>query len=163
MQKQSLFSNAAPFTKQCQQVLTAASEEASALHHRTMSTEHVLLALLQANTSAAAQMLLAHGVTLDAARQAVMALNTDVAPDPQVLAFSPDAQRALQAAMWEAQQRQHRSVDTLHLLCGLLHDDTTGAAQVLQHLGVSPQDVRADVEQWLNRQDAEDAKNNKHD
>jgi ATP-dependent Clp protease ATP-binding subunit ClpC len=153
------FSNAAPFTQNSQQVLNAASEEASALHHRTIGTEHVLLAVMHVATSEAAQVLFAHGVTLNAARQVVMALNTDVAPEPQVLAFAPDAQRALQAAMQEAQQRQHRSVNTLHLLCGLLHEHATGAARVLQHLGVPPEQVRADVEQRLSCQDAEDAKN----
>lgn len=151
MQKQSLFSNAAPFTQQCQQVLTAASEEASALHHHEITTEHLLLAVVQATTSEAAQVLFAHGVTLNAARHAVIALNTDVAPEPQVLAFAPDAQRAMQAAMGEAQQRHHQTVDTSHLLWGLLLNDTTGAARVLQHLDVSPDQVRADVEQRLNR------------
>lgn len=152
-------SNDVPLNDVCQRILVIAHQEASGFYHRAITTEHLLLALVQANMSDAAQVLLAHGVTLDEARQAIVALSTNVAPEPQVLAFGPDAQRALQAAIEEAQQRGHQTVDTLHLLCGLLHNDATGAARVLQHLGVLLQQVRADVEQRLSRQDAEDAKN----
>ncbi len=119
--------------------------------------------MLYEDTTEAAQILVTHGITLDEARQTVRMLSTHTAPDPQVLTFGPDAQRALQIAMQEAQRRGHRAVDTLHLLCGLLHDDTTGAARVLQHVGVPVQRVQADVEQLLNRQNAETAKNNERD
>jgi ATP-dependent Clp protease ATP-binding subunit ClpC len=152
-------SNAASFTTHYQQVLAFASEEASALGHSAISTEHLLLALLHQHTSRTAQVLAAYGVTLDEARQAVATLSGKAAAEPQVLAFHPDAQRALQLAMNEAHQRNHPIVGTEHLLLGLLHDDANGAVRVLQHLHVSLERVRAEVTQILNRQDAEDAKN----
>jgi ATP-dependent Clp protease ATP-binding subunit ClpC len=134
-------------------MLALASEEASRLGHSAISTEHLLLALLHDDISEAAQVLNELGVALDETRRTVATLSGKTAAEPQVLAFHPDAQRAIQFAMNEAHQRNHPVVGTEHLLLGLIHDDANGAVRVLQHLHMSPEQVRAEVTQLLNQYD----------
>jgi ATP-dependent Clp protease ATP-binding subunit ClpC len=147
---------AVPFTAHCQQLFVFASDAAAQLHHAQIGTEHLLLGLLHEDRIA--ELL---GLRLDDAQQAVQALfakSTQAAP--AVLTTAPDAQHAIQAALAAAQQRHHPAVDTLHLLWGVLADDTNGAARVLTHAGISIERVRAAVEEILNRQDAKNAKYN---
>ena len=61
------------FTERARQVIVLAQEEARALHHNYIGTEHLLLGLLREEDGVAAQALGVLGVTLEAARAQVRA------------------------------------------------------------------------------------------
>jgi len=75
-----------PFTPQAKKVLELASEEARALGHPYIGTEHILLGLLRENESVAAQVLINLGLKLEDVRAEILDLLG--ATDPSSLAAS---------------------------------------------------------------------------
>jgi ATP-dependent Clp protease ATP-binding subunit ClpC len=63
---------ATPFTPQVKQVLAIAAEEAKALNHTYVGTEHILLALLRERDNVAGRVLESMGVNKEVARQHVL-------------------------------------------------------------------------------------------
>jgi ATP-dependent Clp protease ATP-binding subunit ClpA len=63
-----------PFTEQTKQALMFAAEEANALHHSYIGTEHLLLGILREERSIAATVLIESGLTLARARQGIVNL-----------------------------------------------------------------------------------------
>ena len=57
-----------PYTSRAKKVLEEAVGEARDLRHSSVGTEHLLLGLLRERKSMAAQALVSHGITLEAAR-----------------------------------------------------------------------------------------------
>src|SRR5439155_932686 len=76
-----------PFTDASKWVLQFAADEADALRHKHIGTEHLLLGLLREDHSAAAAALAAHGVRLNEVRHKVEKL-----PEPPKLSLEPDIQ-----------------------------------------------------------------------
>jgi ATP-dependent Clp protease ATP-binding subunit ClpC len=72
-----------PFTEASKRVLQFAADEADALRHTYIGTEHLLLGLLGEEHSAAAAALAAHGVRLSDVRQAVEKLPGRLEAAPQ--------------------------------------------------------------------------------
>lgn len=71
-----------PFTSRTQAALRLADDEARALHHSYVGTEHLLLGLLREERGIGAQLLVDAGVTLDAARAETLRLLGGPAPSP---------------------------------------------------------------------------------
>ena len=67
-------------TPRCHRAIDLAYEEARALSNDYCGTEHLLLGLLRERQGMAAQVLEAHGVTLEAARQAAIAIQNKESP-----------------------------------------------------------------------------------
>jgi ATP-dependent Clp protease ATP-binding subunit ClpC len=63
-----------PFEQTTKRVLEAAATEADRLLHHHIGTEHLLLGLLYEEHCDAAQILVGHGLRLDAVRQEIVAL-----------------------------------------------------------------------------------------
>jgi ATP-dependent Clp protease ATP-binding subunit ClpC len=63
-----------PYTSVAKKVLELSMDEARALHHAYVGTEHLLLGLIREERSVAAQVLAGFGVTLDAARAGVLSI-----------------------------------------------------------------------------------------
>lgn len=61
---------------------------------------------------------------------------------PMSVRFDGPARRAIERAMIEAESRQHATLDTGHILLGLLAPADAAAVAVLTHLGVSADSVR---------------------
>jgi ATP-dependent Clp protease ATP-binding subunit ClpA len=58
-----------PLTSECKRILAYAAEEAEALRHRHIGTEHLLLGILREEHSMAAEILTELGLRLDAVRE----------------------------------------------------------------------------------------------
>ncbi len=72
------------FTEQAHRVVGLAGEEAEGLGHRYLGPEHLLLGILRDGASGAAQLLRAHGVGLEAAREGLLGLaGQGVVPAPR--------------------------------------------------------------------------------
>ena len=133
------------FTDQAHRVVVFAQEEARQLNHDHVGTEHVLAGLLREDRGAAAQVLGASGVTLDAVRERIEALaGHGQAPPRGHIPFTPRAKKGFELALREA-VRLGRNIGTGHLLLGLIGQGDCVAVQVLGALGVDLQAFRARV------------------
>ena len=130
--------------------IVLAQEEARALQHNSVGTEHLLLGLLREEQGGAARALAAVGIGLDAARDQVR--RTVGMGDMPVIGhvpFTPHARRVLSFAREEATALNHWSVGTEHLLLGLAGKHGGNATRVLEELGVDPDRIRAEVHDLL--------------
>lgn len=138
------------FTDPARDVVVLAQDEARALRHNYLGTEHILLALLAVEEGVAAEALRALGVHLDAARAAVREIigEGETAP-PAQLPFTPRSKKTLELALREALKLGHNYIGTEHLLLALSSQEEGVAAQVLRRLGVDDEHLRAEVERTL--------------
>jgi len=157
------------FTERVRAVLMHAREEAIALRHEYVATEHILLALLKGGGVAEAA-LENLGTNLGDVRNAVLQTVTPGPADSTVTAAAasggllgaiaetigfaprgPDmpytsrAKKTLELAMSEARSLRHAYVGTEHLLLGLMREERGIAAQVLTSTGLTIDRVRDEV------------------
>jgi ATP-dependent Clp protease ATP-binding subunit ClpC len=133
------------FTDQAHRAVVFAQEEARRLSHDHVGTEHVLAGLLRENRGAAAQVLEASGVTLDAVHERIEATAGHSQTPPRGhIAFTPRAKKGFELALREA-ARLGRHIGTGHLLLGLIGQGDCAAVQVLGALGVDLEAFRARV------------------
>lgn len=156
------------FTERVRRVLMRAREEATALHHEYVGTEHILLGLVEGGGVAAAA--LEHlGANTGDIRQKVL---LTVKPGPadsttsasgasggilgaiadtmglrhrMDMPYTSRAKKVLELAMSEARDLNHSYVGTEHLLIGLLREERGIAAQVLASMGLTTTAVRDEV------------------
>jgi hypothetical protein len=135
------------FTPRAQQLLKFAREEARALRHCFVGTEHLLLGIMRLGHGGASRVLLRRGVDPAAVRSAI---EQEVSPGPNQVLFTdapitPRTKRVLALAAREAHALSHTSVGTEHILLGLLLDGDGIAARVLQSLGLDPDRIREET------------------
>lgn len=130
-----------------QHVLALAREEALALYHQFIGTEHLLLGLLREREGVAAVALENLGVELDPVRAAVVArIGRGDAPvkDEIELDYVPRVRKALSLALDEAERQAGGYVRTEHILLGIVREGGGIAADILDGLGVLGR-IRAEV------------------
>lgn len=128
------------FTDRTRRALQAAGDEAAALGHEYIGTEHILLALLRDRDSAAAVLLARLGSDLEAIRamiEATVEKGTSAAPVGAPRPYTSRVKKVLELAMVSAREDSGSPVGTQHLLFGLLREEKGVAAQVLLHSGVA--------------------------
>ncbi len=136
------------FTERVRKVLALSREEAVALHHEYVGTEHILLGLLAEGEGVASAALTALGVDRDAIRH--MVLGTVKVGNPG-RGFGPDlpytsrAKKVLELAMDAARDLSHPYVGTEHLLLGLLREQKGIGAQVLMAAGLTVDLARGEI------------------
>jgi hypothetical protein len=134
------------FTDRARRAVILAQEEARLLHHDLIGTEHVLLGLIREGEGMAATALEAIGISLQAARDQV---RDEVGPvttrSPGTPRFSPPAKRALDRARQEASELEQNFIGTEHLLLGILRDENSVAARVIERLGKELSAIRDEV------------------
>ncbi len=120
------------FSGQARFVVVSAQEEARALDHNYIGTEHLLLGLLATSDSLARASLTALGYTHDSVRDAVEASvgRGKVSPGGHI-PFTPRAKKVLELALREALQLKHNYIGTEHILLGLIREGQGRAAQIL--------------------------------
>ncbi|KYH31403.1 ATP-dependent Clp protease ATP-binding subunit [Neomoorella mulderi] len=134
------------FTERANRVLRLAQEEARALHHPAIGTEHILLGILREGDSVAARALTNLGVNVKAVRDEVRKIiRPGEAPAGGEIGLTPRAKRVLELANEEARRQGVNYVGTEHILLGLLEEGEGLAAQVLSGLGLSPDKIRQQV------------------
>jgi ATP-dependent Clp protease ATP-binding subunit ClpC len=134
------------FTETARRVVVSAQEQARSLNHNYIGTEHLLLGILAMPESAAAQVLMASGIDLGAARASVTAIigTGGASPDGHI-PFTPRAKKVLELSLREALQLSNKSIRSEHLLLGLLREGEGVAAQVLIASGLDLAVLRAKV------------------
>lgn len=146
------------FTERARQVVVLAREEALALKHSYIDSEHLLLGLLSEREGVAARVLGSHGMTVEGVRAQVAKIVGEGEEDPaDQMPFTPRAKRAIELSLREALDLGHQYIGTEHMLLGLIspvpsalvgdHDDV--AARILRDFGAGPDTVRDKVLRML--------------
>jgi hypothetical protein len=117
--------------------LDAAQEEARILGHRTVGTEHLLLALTRNPESGACKVMERMGATPAGVRAEVVdAVVTGPAPSSGPLAFTPRARLAVELAHRASFRIGASRTGTEHLLIGLAAEREGIAARALSKSGI---------------------------
>ena len=134
------------FTAQAREVIVLAQEEAVALRHNYIGTEHLLLGLLRIDDGPAARVFSSFGVTLDEARRMVARVvgPGEVEPAGQI-PFTPRSKNVLELAFREALRLQSSDVGPEHILLGLAREGEGVAARILLDLGADERAVRRET------------------
>jgi ATP-dependent Clp protease ATP-binding subunit ClpC len=135
------------FTQDAKLTLVRAQEEAERMRVGYIGTEHILLGLLSVESGTASKVLTRFNVSLDGVRNTVSAVSKR-RPAQQVIPTSR-VKRVIEISFLEATRLGHESVDTGHLLMGVVIEGQGMAAILLHDLGATAERVVADVEREL--------------
>jgi ATP-dependent Clp protease ATP-binding subunit ClpC len=133
------------FTDRARQALSRAREEARALRHSFVGTEHILLALLRDDAGPAVESLQRAGVTHGHVRTAVVRMMGTGVEEPadEELVFTGRAQDAIELARRAASEAGRDLADTDHILLALVREHDGAAVRILLQLDADPAAIRA--------------------
>jgi Clp amino terminal domain, pathogenicity island component len=132
------------WTPDVRRVLDRAGEEARALDHDSIGTEHVLLALVSAGGGMAAAVLRDLGVARDRVLATSCMSHGPGGRSPQAcLPLMPRLKQALEHSRRIADGLDLQLADNEHLLAGIIAVPDSMAVEILGRLGVSPVEVHA--------------------
>ena len=138
------------FTERARQVVVLAQEEARALKHNYIGTEHLLLGLLREEEGVAARVLEGLDVSVEEVRAAVVRIVGSGEEEPQgQIPFTPRAKKVLELALREALSLGHNYIGTEHILLGLVREDEGVAARILLDLDAEAEKIRNEVMRML--------------
>ncbi len=123
------------FTERARQVVVLAQDEARALKHNYIGTEHILLGLLREEEGLAARILGSLDVTVEEVRAHVARIvgqGDEVAT--RQIPFTPRAKKVLELSLGEALQLGHNYIGTEHLLLALVRLGEGVAFDILDEL-----------------------------
>ena len=134
-------------TSEARTAVRLARDEARALGHASVGSEHLLLGLLRCERSAACSALGAAGVSVDAARVAAQPTLIEAHPEeppeePPIGAFRAHAKAVLEQSLAETVQRGEGFIGPEHLLLAILSSEEGGAVRTLAALGVEADEIR---------------------
>jgi hypothetical protein len=135
------------FSDRVRTVLKMAREEAVRLDHDYVGTEHILLGLIREGNGVGAAILSELNVELDELQAGV---EKELRPGKSTHAlgefpYTSRAKKVLEFAMAEARELSHDSVQTDHLLLGLLREERGIAAVVLKSFGMTLERTREET------------------
>jgi len=140
------------FSERARRVLTAAQEEARHLNHNYIGTEHILLGLVREEEGVACKVLVNLGVSLSKVRSAVeFIIGHGEKAGSGEIGLTPRAKKVIELAIDEARHLGHNYIGTEHLLLGLLREGEGVAAGVLDSLGITLEQARAEVTHVLSQ------------
>jgi excisionase family DNA binding protein len=138
------------FSERARQALRQAQEEARALRHNFIGTEHILLGLGQGE-GIAAMALRNLGAENDRLRSSVLSIVAEGPTEPPSGDFglTRRSKRTIELAVEEATRMNHSYVGTEHLLLGLLREGEGVAAGILRSMGIELDGARSEVRRLL--------------
>jgi ATP-dependent Clp protease ATP-binding subunit ClpC len=138
------------YTERARQVVVLAQDEARALRHDYIGTEHILLGLLREEEGLATRVLESFDITLEQARAQVAKVvgRGDEVPTGQI-PFTPRSTKVLNLALDEALALGHNYIGTEHLLLGLVREGEGVGARILLDLGADADSIRNEIIRWL--------------
>jgi ATP-dependent Clp protease ATP-binding subunit ClpA len=138
------------FTERARHVVVLAQDEARALKHNYIGTEHILLGLLREEEGVAARVLESLGIRVEEVRALVAQIvGTGDEVTPGQIPFTPRAKKALELALREALTLSHNYIGTEHILLGLVRDNEGAAARILLEFDANPKTIRDRVVETL--------------
>jgi ATP-dependent Clp protease ATP-binding subunit ClpC len=134
------------FTPRARHAVVLAQEEARALQHNYIGTEHLLLGMLGESDGIGARVLQRFDVTLADARDEVVAKvgSGEKALDGHI-PFTPRAKKVLELSLREALSLGHNYIGTEHVLLGLVREQEGVGAQIIAAHVPEPVEARVRV------------------
>ena len=144
------------FTENANKAMNYAIENAQALGHTYIGTEHILLGLLREDTGVAYAVLSNAGATFENVEKNIrekigVGSQTKLTPND----LTPRSKRVLQRAMMLSAKFGHNYVGTEHLLIALLEDSESYAVRMITDTGIRAEDVVDGIKEQL--QDTNDS------
>src|SRR6201747_562076 len=138
------------FTERARQVVVLAQDEARALKHNYIGTEHILLGLLREEEGLAARVLDGLDITVEEVRAQVARIvgQGDEVTTGQI-PFTPRAKKVLELALREALSLGHNYIGTEHILLGLVRENEGVAARILLDFDADSEKIRNEVIRML--------------
>src|SRR5437870_3821937 len=138
------------FTERARQVVVLAQDEARALKHNYIGTEHILLGLLREEEGLAARVLESLDITVEEVRAQVARIvgQGDEVTTGQI-PFTPRAKKVLELALREALSLGHNYIGTEHILLGLVRENQGGAASILLDFDADAEKIRNEIIRML--------------
>src|SRR5438067_3652587 len=138
------------FTERARQVVVLAQDEARALKHNYIGTEHILLGLLREEEGLAARVLESLDITVEEVRAQVARIvgQGDEVTTGQI-PFTPRAKKVLELALREALSLGHNYIGTEHILLGLVRENEGVAARILLDFDADSDKIRNEVIRML--------------
>ncbi len=135
------------FTKPARQVIDAAAEAASELHHSYIGTEHLLIGLAEVEGSASKRVLNSRGVTSEGVRNMISKSITTTAGVivSDADSYTPRAEAVIDGAAFEADRYKANQIGTEHLLIALLKQEDSTAVRIISGMGANRQKIFADI------------------
>ena len=131
------------FTDSARKVVILAQEEARSLSHRTIGTEHLLVALFVEGDGVAYQALSSMGLKQEDFRAMMENLKgAGEGGSSGHIPFSPRAKKVLELSLREALTLAHNYIGTEHILLGILRENGSTASQMLIALNIDQQLLR---------------------
>ena len=130
------------FSPKVSEILSFSREEAERLTSRSVTPEHIMLALLREKTGPVWELFNQWKVDIDSLKKEIekkiQEQTTDTAvPVPDML-LNEQANNILKLAVLEARLQHAQTVDAPHLLLAILHDSSdNGAKKVLEDSGIN--------------------------
>ncbi len=138
------------FTERARQVVVLAQDEARALKHNYIGTEHILLGLLREEEGLAARVLESLDITVERVRAQVVRIvgQGDEVTTGQI-PFTPRAKKVLELALREALSLGHNYIGTEHILLGLVRENEGVAARILLDFDADAEKIRNEIIRML--------------
>src|SRR6266508_3159794 len=138
------------FTERARQVVVLAQDEARALKHNYIGTEHLLLGLLREEEGLAARVLESLDITVEEVRAQVARIvgQGDEVTTGQI-PFTPRAKKVLELALREALSLGHNYIGTEHILLGLVRENEGVAARILLDFDADAEKIRNEIIRML--------------
>jgi ATP-dependent Clp protease ATP-binding subunit ClpC len=134
------------FTERARQVVVLAQDEARALRHNYIGTEHILLGLLREEEGLAARVLESLDIRVDEVRAQVARIvgQGDEVTTGQI-PFTPRTKKVLELALKESLALGHNYIGTEHVLLGLARENEGVAARILLDFDVDAELIRHEI------------------
>src|SRR5947208_15659154 len=138
------------FKDRARQAAVLAQDEARALKHNYIGTEHILLGLLRDEEGLAGRVLESLEITVEEVRAQVARIvgQGDEVTTGQI-PFTPRAKKVLELALREALSLGHNYIGTEHILLGLVRENEGVAARILLDFDADAEKIRNEIIRML--------------
>jgi ATP-dependent Clp protease ATP-binding subunit ClpC len=134
------------FDERARQVIVLAQEEARALRHDYIGTEHLLLGLLREDRGVAARVLESFDMPVEDVRSQIARIVGQAEEiETGQIPFTPRAKKVLELSLVEALGLGHEHIGTEHILLGLIRENEGVATQILLDFDIDPAVLRGEV------------------
>jgi len=137
------------FTQRARRVLSLAHQEAEKMHKDAISTEHLLLGLIEEEGGVAGRVLRDLGLESARVREMAERVSGVGESESKRLDLTPGVQEVLEFAIEEARKMGHHYIGTEHILLALVRSDQGFALEVLRKLGISAEQIRRQTKRVL--------------
>ena len=141
------------YTERAKRVIFFARYEAAQLGSNSIETEHLLLGLIREGKGLTSRIFAKSHLSMESIRKEIegrIVIRDQVSTSVEI-PLSAESKKVLTFAAEEAERLVHSYIGTEHILLGILREEKSVAASILQERGLRVNTVREDIVQELNQ------------